>query len=1641
MTKSHKVGNANNKVPTSPVDSREALQWFVNNFGLYVGSVRGLFLADRGDEQAVSLEASVVSLRSRGFSPLVVTGETLYKQADYIWQEAREKASFARPVFSKFEQELANNDIVVVDGLEPPTKAHHLWYLLSYLMHPRAGTGKANIFTTQVSYHEFLREGHNCAETDFIGKPVNWEKFIWLIEATTINQELFKLAREESVPPMLKAELYMHMAMRERNLDVVPQHVLGDYLLDFALIDGDRKLNVECDTISAMGGNDRQKSDAQRDLVLMADGWQILRFSTAEVMSNRSACVDVVEDIWKVGKKRAYCGRVLTGKNVPALPDLPADDEGQRAAIAYGGGPTVVIGGSGNGKTSCLVQRTASLLGAGISPESILIVTHNAEALKPLKASLDGIAEKPQVQRLALFSWQDLGLKVLKENLPVIRRKPPLKIDANHQKVIQRVFTKVRKDVDPVKLEISGEVDEFYVAAMISMFKAHLISPKRALEDAQNETDTLIAKIYQSYEDQLLKSNRIDKDDVISMAAQLLLDGAEIRARYQSMFEYVLVDEYQEVTLAQDILIRVLASPQDNLYVTGDEQEAITEHRNACPELLGELAMRLPQARCFVLEKNWRCHPEIVDHARQLTSHLERISIDRPYYSGWGAAAGGAIIGPQPCATQNDEVEWIANEIQAILNAGRAAGEIAILYQHNSYEELIKEALIGRAIRFHAPHSDTSVVPDEVGDMLAYLKLVIDPDGPRAREAFERVSQLGFKEIDPKLSATIASFAEANNLSYLKAVEIYAEATADQSCRELEQCVKIIRTMHMDRLPPGESIGFLRRNRRLNDYYKNVKLPPGVVYEPLKKLQQLEEEARKFSSVSEFVKHMEGRQKEDDSTTSNESVHIKAIADSKGWEFAFVFLPGLAEGLLPGEKSADIEEDRRLCYVAFTRARERLYLSFPVLVGGREWSPSRFIGEARLLPLALSVAPEESFEPQYEAEQGYVHPGYAGAAYGDQGYAAGGQQAADQQYDGEQGYVNPGYAEAAYGDHSQAADGQQAVEQQYEVEQGYLNPGYADAHGGQNYATAEQQAVEQQYENEQGYVNPGYAEPTYAEQVYAPGGEQTIDQEQQADVYTGYAEPEYPEAAYADQPYIGGEQHAVDQYAPQSHPYSGQQQDSARVFGDSYEADGIAYGEAQAHQAEQSYGDSTYAGEVMPPRQDQEIPQDYFHQDPYAGSYPMESYAFDDAVVEDNSDPVSAGEDKGGYPLSDFAEYPVDDSAEDRAQPEPVGVVAENNEPVTEQAVSAEAAVVPESNAQSSKASSRQPNEVVDDKAGIGLDEVKSQLAKNESATPRAVEPEDFLSPPASAPSPPRARPGRSPLPVSAANLDSATSPAAPAPNPSLTGTKAGSSEQEDAAVVQASAAEPVTLATKPDSSLPVASEHASSHLLPTDESPVADRGRSADVSVEPVVPLKQESAPAEAAPVPAVQPAVAAPVMPALVPEPTSTSAQASGEEEFDMADYLRAMSEPPSEFVPDVYEPPAQATTETVQNVSPPVVEQAAAEDLVAVEQTYAPESVDSEVQEFDQQSQQDLEGEDETTLPRCPECSAFLEGNSRFCGECGYSLPERIPVCAACSSPLEPSAKFCGECGTPVAAATPEMQPGQQGWMGQMLKYLED
>lgn len=943
MSKTAKIDHVPNKVPPQPGECRDAVHWFVDSVGLYQGSARGLILSDYSDEQEALIESAVINFKSRGVSTMVIAGDMLYKQADYLYQHAASQSPFGRPLLSKLELDMLDSDVLIIKDLVAPETPQQLWYFYHHLLYPRALAQKPLLITTPLGLDEFLSYGSDCDDLEYAGRKVTWEKAAWLIDGMMIDLHHFRMLKAENLPPMLKVEYFLYKAVVSRGLNLLPQHVLGDYMVDFALMQRGNKLAIECDLLACLDNQNSRSADATRTLVLLSDGWKLLRFTTMDLLANLMDCVDAIADVWVTGLKKSPAGRLVTGQTSSAFLDLPVEDDVERLAITNGAGPVAVTGGAGTGKSTCIVRRVAHLLSQGVNPERILVISHSTESAGGLRQSLEPLIDKATAARVSFFSWNELGLKLLKENTGAIKRKPPLKVEGNPQRVIQRLLTKYKKDLDQLTLELSEELEEFTIASLISLYKANLITPKHVKERAKTNVDELVARVFLGYEEQLQKSNKIDRDDMVTLAAQLLADNADIRARYQYQYEFVLVDEFQDTTAAADLLVRILALPQDNLFIAGDEDECIYESKGALPRILSEVSLRLPNARCYVLENNWRSHPEIVDLSRRLLLGLQRRRINKDMVPGWEPSGERAVIGPQLAENEAAEAEWVAQEIQELLVAGRNPQEIAILYRYNRNASLVEEALFRKGIKCLTTNPDSTMVPDEVADVMSFLRLVMDPDGPKARESFERVCQLRSREIDPKLFNTIASFAEANNLSFLKAVEIYSEAVADQSCQDLGQLLLIIRTMNQENLPPAETIALLRRTQRLNEYYKSVKVPPGVNYEPMRKLSQLEEEARKYKTVSEFVRS-QTTQKSGDGQ-SDPLVYILSLHEAKGKEYPVVFLTGMAEGLFPSESAGDVEEERRLCYLGMTRAKDLLYVSYPGKFNEVVLAPSRFLLE------------------------------------------------------------------------------------------------------------------------------------------------------------------------------------------------------------------------------------------------------------------------------------------------------------------------------------------------------------------------------------------------------------------------------------------------------------------------------------------------------------------------------------------------------------------------------------------------------------------------------------------------------------------------------------------------------------------------
>jgi DNA helicase-2/ATP-dependent DNA helicase PcrA len=594
-----------------------------------------------------------------------------------------------------------------------------------------------------------------------------------------------------------------------------------------------------------------------------------------------------------------------------------------------------------------------------------------------IKAAAGQLIAAPLMERVNFYAWSDLGLRILKEHVSAIKRKLPLKVEMNSSKILQKLIAKYSKELDPTALELCGDLDETTAAKMISLYKANLVSAQTAKERAINEREKLLAKVYIAYEDQMQKANKIDVDDMVSMAANLLGQDSDLRLQYQNLFEHIIVDEYQDATVACDFLSRLLAFPNDNLIVIGNEDEACFEQEGAAPQLLGEISIRAPETSCYKLGRNWRSHPQITKQSDQFAQYIATTTksshhVEKTTIPGWGELPTNGIIGVSQCFDTLSEVSWMADQIKSLVAQGRALDDIAIICRSKERIASLSETFLQKGLVLNSTSQELNLLPDESGDVLAFLKLVVDPDGPRAREYFEHICKIRSKPIAPKLSTTILSWAESFNLSYLKAVEMYAEVAGDPDCAPFGQLIERIRDMHHNKMPPTDIIRLLKMPQWLGNYYQSMKLPPGVTYEPLAVMTEMEEKARIFKTVADFVKSYSPTSRiTQQDTKSQAALNLLSIAEAKGREFRVVFLPNLVQGILPDETNFNQEEECRLFYISLTRARELLYLSCCEQIDGIAYSPSQFLEEAgvTVTPITVNVPRQQISVKTLEATE------------------------------------------------------------------------------------------------------------------------------------------------------------------------------------------------------------------------------------------------------------------------------------------------------------------------------------------------------------------------------------------------------------------------------------------------------------------------------------------------------------------------------------------------------------------------------------------------------------------------------------------------------------------------------------------------
>jgi DNA helicase-2/ATP-dependent DNA helicase PcrA len=627
----------------------------------------------------------------------------------------------------------------------------------------------------------------------------------------------------------------------------------------------------------------------------------------------------------------------------------PSDDglnPAQVEAVTHGGGPLLVLAGAGSGKTRVITHRIAHLvLGAGVDPSRIIAVTFTNKSAGEMRS---------RVQRLlgaaALPSWigtfHALCLRILRRDGARIGLDPGFLVyDTDDQlAVVRRILKDEGTDETP-----AGPRS---VLSRISRAKNAQVSPEEMAERAFSPEARLAARAYSRYEEKLRMAHAVDFDDLLLRALKLLSEDRETGARYAERCEHLLVDEYQDTNRPQYGLVRALASVHGNVCVVGDEDQSIYRFRGAEIRNILDFERDHPGARVIKLEENYRSTGTILDAASAVVAKNQ----NRKGKTLWTRNPRGEDIELFHAPDDRAEARWISRRIGEMLGK-HAHEDFAILYRTNAQSRLLEEAL--RADRM--PHQVVGSVRfydrKEVKDLLAYLKLAADPADDVSFRRIVNTPPRGIGEATLKVAEELARD-RGLPLSAAAARALEEGLVSPRSARLLGEFLERMRDLaeNAAREPVVLLLERLIANLSYADHL--AKSHPGEGADRMDNVRALVSAAAEYEEeTGEGLLHgfldRSALVSDSDEVGARPGVTLMTIHCAKGLEFPVVFLAGLEENLFPHvrsrESDEDLEEERRLCYVAMTRARERLFLSRAEVrrIQGEpvHASPSRFLFE------------------------------------------------------------------------------------------------------------------------------------------------------------------------------------------------------------------------------------------------------------------------------------------------------------------------------------------------------------------------------------------------------------------------------------------------------------------------------------------------------------------------------------------------------------------------------------------------------------------------------------------------------------------------------------------------------------------------
>ena len=656
----------------------------------------------------------------------------------------------------------------------------------------------------------------------------------------------------------------------------------------------------------------------------------------------------------------------------------------QREAVSAPDGPVLVIAGAGSGKTRLLTHRVAYLVSErGVSPFEILAITFTNKAAAEMKERV-GALVGPVANRMWVSTFHSACARILRREAGLLGYRSSFSIYDQSDAV--RLVDYVRRDLDldpkrfpPRKLHAS-----------ISAMKNELVSAEEAEAKALTQHEQRLAQVYAEYQRRLAEASAADFDDLLLLAVQLFQKHPDALARWRHRFAHVMVDEFQDTNIAQWELVKLLAEEHRHLMVVGDADQSIYSFRKADYRNLLRFEEVFPEASVIVLDQNYRSTQRILDAANAVIANN---SSRRPKHL-WTEQIGGELIVRYHAQDEHDEATFVVHEIDRLTESeGVRFADVAVFYRTNAQSRVIEESLVRAGVAYRIIGGTKFYDRREVKDALAYLRALVNPDDEvgwkrivnvpkrgvgdtsvRKVEAYAQGKEVPFREALQDAAAAGVTGKALGGIRDLLTLMGGLEQRAEQAgvAGALESMLDL--TGYLAELEADRTIEAQGRIENLGELVGvarefDTTLDAGDM-SPLVAIAGVEEASEPptgLARVQAFLEAVSLVTEFDEADGEESAVTLMTLHGAKGLEFPVVFLTGMEDGIFPHLRSIGdpeaLEEERRLCYVGITRARERLYLCHAwcrQLFGATDYyPPSRFLAEI----------PEELVQAQGEPHQ------------------------------------------------------------------------------------------------------------------------------------------------------------------------------------------------------------------------------------------------------------------------------------------------------------------------------------------------------------------------------------------------------------------------------------------------------------------------------------------------------------------------------------------------------------------------------------------------------------------------------------------------------------------------------------------------